>query len=305
MNKHIVIFGSVCALMLSACSEERFDFPGGESSDKNIIALAGQITQECTTRANDDGFADGDVMGVYIVDYQGTQPGTLQSSGNRGDNVRHTFDEAAYRWNSAYDLFWKDKHTRIDVYGYYPFGSPDDVNNYKFTVRTNQARTYDNGTMGDYEASDFLWGKVPGVEPTTNVIRLPLTHRMANARVTLVEGNGFAEGEWAALEKQILVTNTIQNAIIDLATGIVNPEGEIGANSIIPSKRGDEWRAIVVPQTIAAGTTMFSITLGGIPYKFAKNEVFEYVAGKMNNFGIRVDKKEMTGDFTLDRKSVV
>ncbi len=299
MNKHIIIFGLMGALILSACSEEMFDSPGGESSDKNLITLAGQITQECTTRANDDGFADGDVMGVYIVDYQGTQPGTLQSSGNRGDNVRHTFDEAAYRWNSAYDLFWKDKHTRIDVYGYYPFGSPDDVNSYKFTVRTNQARTYDNGTMGDYEASDFLWGKVPGVEPTTNVIRLPLTHRMANARVTLIEGNGFAEGEWAGLEKQILVTNTVQNAVIDLATGIVTPEGEVGTNSIIPSKRGDEWRAIVVPQTIAAGTTMFSITLGGIPYKFAKNEAFEYVAGKMNNFGIRVDKKEMTGDFTL------
>ena len=299
MNKHLFFTGLVSVLLLSACSEERFDSPLGESGDKNLITLAGQISQECTTRADDDGFADGDVMGVYIVDYQGTQPGTLQSSGNRGDNVRHTFDEAAYRWSSAYDIFWKDKHTRIDVYGYYPFGSPDDVNSYKFSVRTNQARTYDNGTMGDYEASDFLWGKVPGVEPTTNVIRLPLTHRMANARVTLVEGSGFAEGEWSGLEKQILVTNTVQTAIIDLATGTVTSEGEIGANSIIPSKRGDEWRAIVVPQTIAAGTTMFSITLGGIPYKFAKNEAFEYVAGKMNNFGIRVDKKEMTGDFTL------
>lgn len=299
MNKHLFFTGLVSVLLLSACSEERFDSPLGESGDKNLITLAGQISQECTTRANDDGFADGDVMGVYIVDYQGTQPGTLQSSGNRGDNVRHTFDEAAYRWSSAYDIFWKDKHTRIDVYGYYPFGSPDDVNSYKFSVRTNQARTYDNGTMGDYEASDFLWGKVPGVEPTTNVIRLPLTHRMANARVTLVEGNGFADGEWSGLEKQILVTNTVQTAIIDLATGTVTPEGEIGANSIIPSKRGDEWRAIVVPQTVSAGTTLFSITLGGIPYKFVKNETFEYVAGKMNNFGIRVDKKEMTGDYTL------
>ena len=299
MKKHFIILGFSGALLLSGCSEERFDVPGGEPSDKNLITLAGQITQECTTRANDDGFADGDVMGVYIVDYQGTQPGTLQSSGNRGDNVRHTFDEAAYRWNSAYDLFWKDKHTRIDVYGYYPFGSPDDVNNYKFTVRTNQARTYDNGTMGEYEASDFLWGKVAGVEPTTNVIRLPLAHRMASARVTLVEGDGFGDGEWAGLEKQILVTNTVQNAIIDLATGTVTPDGEVGANSIIPVKRDDEWRAIVVPQSVPAGTTMFSITLGGIPYKFSKQEEFVYVAGKMNNFGIRVDKKEMTGDYTL------
>lgn len=299
MKKHFIILGFSGALLLSGCSEERFDVPGGEPSDKNLITLAGQITQECTTRANDDGFADGDVMGVYIVDYQGTQPGTLQNSGNRGDNVRHTFDEAAYRWNSAYDLFWKDKHTRIDVYGYYPFGSPGDVNNYKFTVRTNQARTYDNGTMGEYEASDFLWGKVAGVEPTTNVIRLPLAHRMASARVTLVEGDGFGDGEWVGLEKQILVTNTVQNAIIDLATGTVTPDGEVGANSIIPVKRDDEWRAIVVPQTVPAGTTMFSITLGGIPYKFSKQEEFVYIAGKMNNFGIRVDKKEMTGDYTL------
>lgn len=299
MKKLIFVTGLLAAAMVSACSEDDFNVPGQEAQDSGKISLAGEITQECTTRANDDGFADGDVMGVYIVDYQGTQPGTLLTSGNRGDNVRHTFDEAAYAWNSAYDLYWKDKHTRIDVYGYYPFGSPDDVNKYKFTVKTNQARTYDNGTMGDYEASDFLWGKVAGVEPTTNVIRLPLTHRMANARVSLVEGSGFAEGEWAELDKQVLVTNTVQNAVIDLAAGTVTPDGEIGANSIIPSKRGDEWRAIVVPQTVAAGTTMFSITIGGIPYKFEKNEAFEYVAGKMNNFGIRVDKKEMSGDYAL------
>ena len=299
MKKYIFSAGILAALMLPACSEDIFEAPGQTNDGRNVISLAGQITQEAVTRANDDGFADGDVIGVYIVDYEGTQPGTLLSRGNRGDNVRHTFDEAAYRWSSAYDLYWKDKHTRIDVYGYYPFGSPDDVNNYKFTVRTNQARMYDDGTMGDYEASDFLWGKVAGVEPTTNVIRLPLAHRMANARVTLVEGSGFDDGEWTGLEKQVLVANTVQNAIINLATGEITPDGEIGSTSIIPTKRGDEWRAIVVPQTVAAGTTMFNITLGGIPYKFSKAEEFVYVAGKMNNFGIRVDKKEMTGDYTL------
>ncbi len=299
MNKYIISTGLLAAMMLGACSDERFDVPGQPTENGGRITLAGSITQEAVTRANEDGFADGDVMGVYIVDYNGTEPGTLQTTGNRGDNVRHTFDEAGYRWTSAYDLYWKDKHTRIDVYGYYPYGTPDDVNNYKFTVLTNQARTYNDGTMGDYEASDFLWGKVGGVEPTANVIRLPLSHRMANARVTLVEGSGFADGEWTGLEKQVLVANTIQNAVIDLATGTVTPDGGVGSTSIIPTKRGDEWRAIVVPQSIAAGTTLFNITLGGIPYKFSKNEEFIYVGGKMNNFSIRVDKKEVTGDYTL------
>lgn len=299
MKGHSIFAGILSLTLLAACSDERFNDPSQSTDDLIPISLAGQITQEAVTRANDDGFADGDVMGVYIVDYEGTVPGELKSQGNRGDNVRHTFDEENYRWSSAYDLYWKDKHTRIDVYGYYPFGSPADVNNYQFTVLTNQNRTYNDGSMGDYEASDFLWGKVPGVEPTENVIRLPLTHRMANARITLVQGSGFADGEWTDIEKQVLVVNTVQAAVIDLATGNVTPDGEVSSKAIIPSRRADEWRAIVVPQTVPASTTMFTITLGGIPYKFSKNEEFTYVGGKMSNFGIRVDKKTSTGDYTL------
>ena len=286
------------AAVIAGCSDEYLPGPdnGGDGSD--VIKLAGEINQSSVTRVNDDGFADGDVMGVYIVDYNGNDPGTLLSSGNRGDNVRHTFNEAAYRWDSAYDLFWKDKHTRIDVYGYYPIGKPENVNAYSFTVQSDQSKLYDDGTMGNYESSDFLWGKVGGVEPTANVIRLPLSHRMANARVTLIEGEGFGEGEWTATKKQVLVANTIQNSVIDLSTGTVTPSGEPGS-PIIPSKTGDEWRAIVVPQTIGAATTLFSITIDGLPYKFSKQEDFTYVAGKMNNFGIKVDKKTPKGDYTL------
>ncbi len=299
MNKIIYSTGLIAALILGSCSEEMFDNPGQTDDNAGLITLSGQICQEAVTRANDDGFADGDIIGVYIVDYNGSEPGTLKTTGNRGDNVSHTFDEAAYRWTSAYDLYWKDKNTRIDVYGYYPYASPCDVNYYEFSVATDQSRTYGDGAMGNYEASDFLWGKVSGVEPTTNVIRLPFTHRMANARVTLVEGAGFESGQWPELSKQVLVSNTIHNAVIDLATGSVAPSGDISPTSIIPAKNGDEWRAIVVPQTIAAGTSLFTINIDGVPYRFDKDEDFTYAAGKMNNFSIRVDRKEMTGQYTL------
>lgn len=67
----------------------------------------------------------------------------------------------------------------------------------------------------------------------------------------------------------------------------------------IPSRVNDEWRTIVVPQTVAAGTTLFSITIGGVPYKFTKNEAFTYVAGKMMNFGIKVDKQTGSGAYKL------
>lgn len=287
------------ALVLSSCSYDTLDNPVPDPDSLGKINLSGEINQQYETRANDNGFADGDVMGVYIVDYNDVTPGTLLSKGNRGDNVRHTFNANEYSWKSAYDLYWKDKHTPIDVYGYYPYSSPEDVNNFSFTVKTDQSKEASNGTMGGYEASDFLWGKVEGVAPTSSVINLPLTHRMANARVTLIEGSGFAQGEWADLTKQVLVCNTVHDCSIDLATGNITPTGTVSPNSIIPSQRGDEWRAIVVPQTVSADATLFSITIDGTPYKFLKNEDFTYVAGKMNNFGIRVDKKENTGKYTL------
>ena len=283
---------------MAGCTDDLFD-GDGLVGGKMPITLSGEINQVSVTRVNDNGFCDGDVMGVYIVDYDGNTPGTLQVSGNRGDNVRHTFDEANYKWNSAYDLYWKDKHTHIDVYGYYPFGSPESIDAYGFTVQRDQSTSSENGTMGGYEASDFLWGKAENVAPTTSVVRLSMSHRMANARVTLVEGTGFEAGEWVKTEKTVLVTNLCREATINLADGTVTQNGGIESTATIPSRVNDEWRAIVVPQSVAAGTTLFSITIGGVPYKFSKNENFTYMPGKMSNFSIRVDKKAGSGQYTL------
>lgn len=286
------------AMLLTGCSDDFFG-DKTEQHDSNRIQLSGDIDQLAVTRVNDNGFCNGDVMGVYIVDYEGNKPGTLKVNGNRGDNVRHTFDEPNYKWNSAYDLFWKDKHTHIDVYGYYPFANPESIEDYQFEVQKDQSKATENGEMGGYEASDFLWGKVSDVAPTTSVIRLPMAHRMSNARVTLIQGSGFAEGEWANLEKIVLTANVARKASINLSTGEIKTAGSAESTMTIPSRTNDEWRTIVVPQTVAAGTTLFSITIGGVPYKFTKNEALTYVAGKMMNFGITVDKQTGSGAYKL------
>ena len=288
---------ALVAMLFTGCSDDFFG--SSEQHDSNRIQLSGDIDQLAVTRVNDNGFCNGDVMGVYIVDYEGNNPGTLKVSGNRGDNVRHTFDEPNYKWSSAYDLYWKDKHTHIDVYGYYPFANPESIEDYQFEVQKDQSTTTAEGEMGGYEASDFLWGKVPDVAPTTSVIRLPLAHRMSNARVTLIQGSGFADGEWANTKKIVLTANVARKASINLSTGEIKAAGSAESTMTIPSRVNDEWRTIVVPQTVAAGTTLFSITIGGVPYKFTKNEALTYVAGKMMNFGIKVDKQAGSGAYKL------
>lgn len=291
---YILLVGIV---ILTGCSDHLFD--DEKQADSNRILLSGDIEQLAVTRVNDNGFCDGDKMGVYIVDYEGDYPGTLKVSGNRADNVQHTFDASQNKWNSAYDIYWKDKHTHVDIYGYYPIANPESIEDCSFEVQKDQSKESKDGEMGGYESSDFLWGKVADVTPTANTIRLPLTHRMSNAKVTLVKGSGFTDEEWANTEKTVLTANVARKASINLSTGEVKVAGSVENTATIPSRHNNEWRTIVIPQTIPAGTTLFSITIGGEPYKFSKSGDFTYQAGKMMNFGIKVDKLSTSGDYKL------
>ena len=298
INFLIYIAITICVVLCVGCADGLL----GEDGTKHCtlrIELSGEVDQVAVTRVNDGGFCDGDGMGIFIVDYKAGIPGTLQQSGNRADNVRYTYDEANRKWNSDYDVYWKDFHTNIDVYGYYPYAKSVNIDNYTFNVQRDQYNATADGKMGGYEASDFLWGKLSDVAPTTAALRLLLRHRMSSACVKLLKGEGFTESEWESIDKMVLATNLARKASINMTDGTVKVAGSVESSPTIPLQVNDEWRAIVVPQTVTAGTTLFSITIGGAPYKFAKNEAFTYVSGKMMKFNIRVDKAEGSGKYRL------
>ncbi len=302
MRKHInfliYIAITICVVLCASCADGLFGADGTQYHTQRI-ELSGEIDQVAVTRVNDGGFCNGDGMGIYIVDYKAGTPGTLQQSGNRADNVCYTYDEANRKWNSDYDVYWKDFHTHIDVYGYYPYVKSVNIDNYTFNVQRDQSTATADGKIGGYEASDFLWGKLSDVAPTSAALRLLLRHRMSSACVKLLKGEGFTESEWESIDKTVLATNLARKASINMTDGTVKVAGDVETSATIPSQVNDEWRAIVVPQTVPAGTTLFNITIGGAPYKFAKNEAFTYVSGKMMKFNIRVDKAEGNGKYRL------
>lgn len=298
MKKHYYyLITCLTALLLAACQNETPVERTHRAECK--LTLAGEIDQLYLSRVNDNGFADGDVMGVYVVDYVSQQPGKLQASGNRGTNVKQTFDEPNFKWNSSYDIYFRDDKTPVDIYGYYPYSAnnPEDPENYVFQVQHDQQIAAHDGLLSGYERSDFLWGKVAKVYATEHVIRLPLKHRLGNVCVKLKEGKGFSQGEWAELKKTVMVLNTTTDALINLSTGECTPQGEAKEAGILPHEHEGEYRAIVVPQTVGSGKTLFSITVGSVAYKFSKDVATVYEAGKMANFTIEVNKKAVTGDY--------
>ena len=75
--------------LLFACREDE-GVMGGEDP-RLPIDLSGEIDQVMLSRVNDGGFCDQDVIGVYIVDYEGGNPGELALEGNRASNVQFTY----------------------------------------------------------------------------------------------------------------------------------------------------------------------------------------------------------------------
>lgn len=288
--KHLFVLGG--ALLMASCSDmadEGLQLP--EEALK--IQIDGGIDQQYLSRVNDGGFCGGDQIGLYGVNYtdKNTQPGTLKDEGNQVDNIRYTLDEETGAWQSSTPAYYKDLNTHIDLYAYYPYGTPLSTSAYEFEVAKDQLNN------DGYAASDFLWAKAEKVVPSDDKVKLHFTHRLSCANVILKEGAGFGEGEFDALDKSVLAMNTTRSAQINLATGEVTATGTPAQEGILMMQGADGFRAVVVPQTVKAQTALFAITVNGITYRFSKEAAFEYVAGMQSKFTITIDKKEMEGTY--------
>ena len=285
----------IAAVILFGCSEQLSEVLVSPGSLP--INLTGSINQQNLTRANEQGFVSGDRMGIYIVDYVDGQPGKI-STDNRASNVIYTFDGDNYRWTAPTTIYWRDKETPVDVYGYYPAANYiSDPSAFHFEVNADQ-NVQREGEMGSYEASDFLWGKTAGTAPTTETIMVRYSHRLAGVRVQLLKGEGLTDTEWQKLPRLVTVDNTVRTATIDLATGTAAPSGSYDRPIRMLEQSGD-YRAVVIPQTVEAGKALISITIDGIAYSHKLTSPMKYQAGKLHNFSITVNKSEASGDYSI------
>lgn len=292
---------AAAAAMLTGCLSEPDFEPVAEGSGIPIN-LDGSILH-VPTKVNAQGFETGDALGLYAVNYEnGNQtPGTLLDEGNQADHVKYVFDFENWKWTPVKPVYYKDVNTNVDLYAFYPHAEPASVTEYNFEVQKDQSTPRTEHEIAGYDASDFLWAKVENVAPTEAKIKFQMKHMMAGAHVVLTEGEGFdVAGDWDLLDKKVLATGTTRKASINLANGQVTPIGGAQATGIVMAVQSDaSFRAIVVPQTVEAGTPLFSITIGGVTYKFSKAEDFTYTPGKLTTFTIVINRKYPSGEYEL------
>ena len=273
---------------------------GGVEGNQELL-LSAEITQEYVTRVNDNGFADGDKIGVFVVYYDdNNEPGELLDQGNYADNVRYVYNHADGTWTGDRQLYWRNNYSPIDVYGYYPYDSElSNVTEYPFAVERVQNIELKPSNILAYEASDFLWAKSEGTVPSRGYVSLKHKHIMAGVQVTLVPGIGFTADEWNQASKIVQIDNTYLGSTINLQTGVVTPDNNSEVKSITPTISKGDYRAIIVPQVVEAGKSLISVDIDGQSYSFVRDEDMVYNSNKLHKFTLEVNRRLADGDFTL------
>lgn len=238
MKRFLLFFLASFALFISCSKDSASEIPtptppSSAEINKIPISISTQIT-----RATDTDFEKNDKVGLYVVNYNGSTPGTLVSSGNHVDNMRFTYSGS---WTPDEEIYWKDESTKADFYTYYPYtASISNVAALPLSVETDQS------SEANYKASDFLWGKTAGVAPTKNTVNMSMKHVMSNIIIKLVPGDGYKVEDLAIAKIEICGLKT--NATVNLTNGEITATG-ISAD-ITPINETTQYRALVIPQNV-------------------------------------------------------
>ena len=280
MKKLFLLATTVCTI-LSSCSsksETPEPTPTPTPTPEAQVKIPINLSIGDYTRANDTAFTNGDKVGIYVVNYNGATAGTLTPSSNHVNNMQFAYDGSA--WASASPIYWLDKTTHADFYAYYPYTASASTSAHSFSVKTDQS------TEANYWASDFLWGKATDIAPTKEAVPIETNHVFSNILIYLEPGDGFTAETLAAATKSVKINNVKASATINLATGVATPAGN--ATTITPWSVGTYYRAMIVPQTIAADTDLITVTINGIDYTLSTGATF--VANKQHKFTVTINK---------------
>ena len=257
MKKHLLFSAlTVAAALLVSCQKE-----GGKIPEQKEIRLSTTISR---------------------VDVKAAFPETDTQLAD-GTEVRVWVDETAETAVPLYENNVFTANGEGGLYGgetmYYPAsGNPVNI----YALKTNAAitgNTYpagalqhsvstDQTALEDFVSSDLLYADATSVTNDVEVVPLTFYHLLTKVQVAVTPSEGLVKEDISGLELngvQILAEYTLSKSVSPDAVEIV-PEGEI-RTIVIGHDISDNFEtpayndAVIVPQTLEAGTTFIVVTL--------------------------------------------
>ena len=203
-------------------------------------------------------------------------------------------------------MFFPQGDSHVDIYALHTnatwTGSEYPTATLTHTVRTDQSK------LADYAVSDLLYARTTNVAKTTNAVPLKFYHLLSKLQIAIVPGDGLSASEITGViingmkpEASFTLSKAAAPAAVTVSpTGTALPiitSADISTNFINPRYND----AIVVPQTLTAGTAFVMLCLKDgvkLAYLLPKDTTFE--SNKKYIYHITVSRTEVKISTTIE-----
>jgi len=241
----------------SSCSQDELSTAKAETPDLGqeiLLSTNFSTTRSVSQNIQNVQIASGIQVGTFI-----TTTGSTTGFVTNGNNKPFTADGSGGLTVSG-DKVYYPNNANADIYAYAPYQSGwnvTDVNaDQNFTVQADQS------SDDNYKASDLIWATpLTNKESSTSALELAFAHMLSKINVNITNNRTGLSLKGA----QIFILNTKPTAPFNLKTGALGTASgsvtEITAATLATGETEPTATAsaIIVPQTLAAGTNFIKI----------------------------------------------
>lgn len=258
MKKELICSAFALILLTAGCNNEETAAPPS-SRDIEIVTKVGTLT-----RATDRAFETNDRISIYA--YETDNPTEMVVEG-----VTNILQPDG-TWIPATPMQWKDDATAHDFIGVYPEkGDIGDFTNESITLGDNMA------------ANDLLIATATGRKAAGGAVPLTFDHVMSRVTVNLT----FNENMGTAPTVDKVVLRCRLTGSVNYSAKTVQASGTAADMAMTPVASGT-FRAVALPQTLAATEPMIVITIAGRDYSFAHTDALALEPGKNRTINLTV-----------------
>lgn len=272
MKLRNLLLAMVSGLLVMSCDNE---IGGGVPPVEVQENVSFHAAMKNVSRATETTFEPGDKIVVYAVEDKGY--GTvLQESGNYADHVEYSYNGNQFV-NEESGIVQPTEYG-VRYFAIYPSQGVYAAPVFNFTVKDDQA-SYDNYTKSD------LCSAISEVTAEKEV-DLVFSHRLSHVIVNL-QGENLGASSLA----------------VELNNVSVQCEADINANSFVATgskasvnmadNGSNSFKAIIVPQTVKAGTDILSVFVDGKEHVLETVSDIRFLSGKQMVFDLLIVNDEI------------
>jgi uncharacterized protein (TIGR02145 family) len=226
-----------------------------------------RITTSIQTRVNGTSFENGDHLGVFLL----TRNQSLDTE-RYLDNIE--YNSMPGQPVSGETLYYPAGNDKCTFISYYPYKAnilSSGSNKMNLSVAADQTN------KSDFLSSDLLVAKADNIQPSSNTVVLNHEHRLALLKIVIQPEAGTSTSELLSSNPTVTINNLYTSCKYNMDSDEFSDLSNV--QNIVPN---GSWSvedgklvgksAVVIPQTIASNTKLFSLTLEGREFVCSLND---------------------------------